>query len=356
MHEALRARAGRRGAACAPRRCDSLCESQKQNLVTSVQEPAAKPGESAHLCARRVVPGHWLGPSTLCHTLEALCRQRRPAGLRVRVVATAGGGAPVLATSECGPRSRTLEGAGAPRPPRRAFSRPCRIRSAPSPLCSRACPQGPGSRSASASCGTPDARCSTRSCIAGASHVVAEGATNRAPPPWVPASTRLVHWSPTPQRACTRRVEAEFEAAPAGDASSAPPPAAAGAPAGPGGPACADADAADAAGRGAPGGAPAAGAPAAGAAAAGAPGLLLLVPLMLGLHGKVRRRGARRRTCMQALRFERPCGEEQKRAESHRRLPRVRCCCSCQLLSTEQHQSGGAPCCTLSLPVVVELG
>lgn len=51
--------------------------------------------------ACRVVPGHWLGPSTLCHTLEALCREHRPAGLRVRVVATAGGGAPVLATSEC---------------------------------------------------------------------------------------------------------------------------------------------------------------------------------------------------------------------------------------------------------------
>ena len=50
---------------------------------------------------RRVVPGHWLGPSTLCHTLEALCRRRAPAGLRVRVVASAGGGAPVLATSEC---------------------------------------------------------------------------------------------------------------------------------------------------------------------------------------------------------------------------------------------------------------
>lgn len=52
---------------------------------------------------RRVVPGHWLGPSTLCHTLQALCRERRPAGLRVRVVASAGGGAPVLATSECAP-------------------------------------------------------------------------------------------------------------------------------------------------------------------------------------------------------------------------------------------------------------
>ncbi|KAK9830586.1 hypothetical protein WJX81_001612 [Elliptochloris bilobata] len=50
--------------------------------------------------AHGVVPGHWLGPSTLCHTLEALCRRRRPAGLRMRVVASAGGGAPVLATAE----------------------------------------------------------------------------------------------------------------------------------------------------------------------------------------------------------------------------------------------------------------
>ena len=56
-----------------------------------------------------MVPGHWLGPSTLCHTLEALCRRRRPAGLRVRVVATAGGGAPVLATSECGPTGRACK-------------------------------------------------------------------------------------------------------------------------------------------------------------------------------------------------------------------------------------------------------
>jgi len=139
------------------------------------------------------------------------------------------------------------------------------------------------------------------------------GANIKALPLWVPASTRLIHWSPAPQRTRTRRVEAEFEAAPAGAASSAPPPppaapAAASAPAGvaAGAPACADADAADAASSGALGGAAAAG-----AAAAGAPGLLLLVPLMLGLHGKVRRRGARRRTCTQALCIMRPCDEER---------------------------------------------
>ncbi len=253
-------------------------ELKSKTWPTPAREPAAQPGERVQLCARRVVPGHWLGPSTLCHTLEALCRQRRPGGLRVRVVATAGGGAPVLATSECGPR-----------PSRSAFSRPYRMHFA-----------RPRHSAAALALVSP--------AVARPAHVVARlmhvatrkmallSPAMRRPreqpteylPPRVPASTWLVHWSPAPQHASICRVEAEFEAAPAAAASDALPPAApAGAPAAAAASPRADAGAADAAGRGAPGGAPAAG-----GAAADAPGLLLLVPLMLGLHGKVRRRSA----------------------------------------------------------------
>lgn len=47
----------------------------------------------------RVKAGNWLGPSGLCHTVEALVNRVQPGGLQCKVVATSGGGAPVLCTS-----------------------------------------------------------------------------------------------------------------------------------------------------------------------------------------------------------------------------------------------------------------
>jgi hypothetical protein len=51
-------------------------------------------------CRRRVKAGDWLGPSGLCNTLEALVNRVQPGGLHCRVVATSGGGAPVLCISK----------------------------------------------------------------------------------------------------------------------------------------------------------------------------------------------------------------------------------------------------------------
>lgn len=44
----------------------------------------------------RVTVGRWLGPSTLCNTLEELVNKVQPGGLHVHVVASPGGGVPVL--------------------------------------------------------------------------------------------------------------------------------------------------------------------------------------------------------------------------------------------------------------------
>ena len=52
-------------------------------------------------CARRVRPGDWLGPSGLCHTLGMLVNATQPGGLRCCVVASVGGGAPVLCVPRC---------------------------------------------------------------------------------------------------------------------------------------------------------------------------------------------------------------------------------------------------------------
>ena len=52
---------------------------------------------------RRVRAGNWLGPSGLCNTLEAIVNHVQPAGLQCRVVASSGGGAPVLCTSRYSP-------------------------------------------------------------------------------------------------------------------------------------------------------------------------------------------------------------------------------------------------------------
>ena len=51
---------------------------------------------------RRVTVGNWLGPSALCHTLESVVNHVQPAGLQCRVVASSGGGAPVMCTTRCG--------------------------------------------------------------------------------------------------------------------------------------------------------------------------------------------------------------------------------------------------------------
>lgn len=47
----------------------------------------------------RVKAGNWLGPSGLCSTLADMVNRVQPGGLQCRVVATSGGGAPVLCTS-----------------------------------------------------------------------------------------------------------------------------------------------------------------------------------------------------------------------------------------------------------------
>ena len=46
----------------------------------------------------RVKAGSWLGPSGLCNTLEAVVNHVQPAGLQCKVVASSGGGAPVICT------------------------------------------------------------------------------------------------------------------------------------------------------------------------------------------------------------------------------------------------------------------
>lgn len=48
---------------------------------------------------RRVKAGDWLGPSGLCSTLADMVNKVQPGGLHCRVIATSGGGAPVLSTS-----------------------------------------------------------------------------------------------------------------------------------------------------------------------------------------------------------------------------------------------------------------
>ena len=48
----------------------------------------------------RVRAGNWLGPSGLCNTVEAIVNHVQPGGLRCKVVASSGGGAPVM----CAPR------------------------------------------------------------------------------------------------------------------------------------------------------------------------------------------------------------------------------------------------------------
>ena len=53
----------------------------------------------SHKC--RLVPGQWLGPWVLCHALETCVNRVRPGGLSVHVVASPGGGAPVLYASRC---------------------------------------------------------------------------------------------------------------------------------------------------------------------------------------------------------------------------------------------------------------
>ena len=44
----------------------------------------------------RVRAGDWLGPSGLCAALEGLVNRTQPGGLRCRVAASVGGGAPTL--------------------------------------------------------------------------------------------------------------------------------------------------------------------------------------------------------------------------------------------------------------------
>ena len=63
-------------------------------------EGLARCASDAFLC--RVTVGNWLGPSALCHTLESVVNHVQPAGLQCRVVASSGGGAPVMCTTKCG--------------------------------------------------------------------------------------------------------------------------------------------------------------------------------------------------------------------------------------------------------------
>lgn len=60
----------------------------------------ARRASDIFLC--RVTVGNWLGPSALCHTLESVVNHVQPAGLQCRVVASSGGGAPVMCTTRCG--------------------------------------------------------------------------------------------------------------------------------------------------------------------------------------------------------------------------------------------------------------
>lgn len=63
---------------------------------SSLQQSA----ERRHLpaAARRIVPGEWLGPWTLCHALQEAVNAHEPAGLHVHLANTPGGVAPVLYT------------------------------------------------------------------------------------------------------------------------------------------------------------------------------------------------------------------------------------------------------------------
>ena len=47
---------------------------------------------------RRITAGEWLGPWTLCHTLQEVVNRAHPVGLHVHLANTPGGGAPVLYT------------------------------------------------------------------------------------------------------------------------------------------------------------------------------------------------------------------------------------------------------------------
>ncbi|EIE27123.1 peptidase C54 [Coccomyxa subellipsoidea C-169] len=68
---------------------DQACEQRPfsiHNMCTTGQTHGVKAGD-------------WLGPSGLCHTLADMVNKVQPGGLQCRVVATFGGGAPVLCTS-----------------------------------------------------------------------------------------------------------------------------------------------------------------------------------------------------------------------------------------------------------------
>lgn len=49
----------------------------------------------------RITVGQWLGPSTCCHAMHALVSKVKPGGLCTHIVASPGGGAPVLYSSRC---------------------------------------------------------------------------------------------------------------------------------------------------------------------------------------------------------------------------------------------------------------
>ncbi|CAL8470403.1 g9945 [Coccomyxa elongata] len=67
------------------------------------QASEQRPFSIHNMCSRGqpygVKAGDWLGPSGLCSTLADMVNKVQPGGLQCRVVATSGGGAPVLCTS-----------------------------------------------------------------------------------------------------------------------------------------------------------------------------------------------------------------------------------------------------------------